>query len=94
MTPPPDRFLRIRRGIALALLAATVLTAYLLFDTRSTESWQGKMVLIPKGSRLPDVVRILREDEIPRSSTRISGRISSRRKTCPPPAWPPTRCST
>jgi UPF0755 protein len=64
MTANPDRFLRIRRGIALALLTATILAAYLLFDTRPTESWQGKMVLIPKGSRLPDVVRILREDEI------------------------------
>jgi UPF0755 protein len=46
---------------ALALLAALALSVFLLFDKPSEESWEGKLVAVPKGSRLPDVVTVLRE---------------------------------
>jgi UPF0755 protein len=55
---------RTARGIALAAAAATLLSAFLLFDTHPTGSWEGKLVLVPKGSRLPEVVGILREGGI------------------------------
>ena len=51
-------------GVALAILAAALLSAFLLFDTNPRGNWEGKLVLIPKGSPLPEVVSILREGEI------------------------------
>jgi UPF0755 protein len=51
-------------GVALAILAAALLSAFLLFDTNPRGNWEGKLVLIPKGSPLPEVVGILREGEI------------------------------
>jgi len=64
MNTAADRPRRIVQGVALALLAAALLSAFFLFDTYPTRSWEGKRVLIPKGSRLPGVVGILREDRI------------------------------
>jgi len=55
---------RTGRGVALAVLAATLLSAFLLFDTHPTGSWEGKLALVPKGSPLPEVVGILREGGI------------------------------
>ena len=49
---------------ALAAAAATLLSAFFLLDTHPTGSWEGKLVLVPKGSRLPEVVGILREGGI------------------------------
>jgi len=46
---------------ALALLAAAVLSAFLLFDKPPRERWEGKLVTVPRGSRLPDVVTVLEE---------------------------------
>jgi len=51
-------------GVALAILAAVLLSAFLLFDTNPKGSWEGKLVLIPKGSPLPEVTGILREGGI------------------------------
>ena len=51
-------------GVALAVLAAALLSAFLLFDTHPTGSWEGKAVLVPKGSPAREVVRILREGRI------------------------------
>ncbi len=64
MNPAADRSRRIGRGVALALLAAALLSAFFLFDRYPTGSWEGKLVLVPKGSQLPGMVEILREDGI------------------------------
>lgn len=64
MSPAAGRPRRTGRGVALAILAAALLSAFLLFDTNPRGSWEGKLVLIPKGSSLPEVARILREDGI------------------------------
>ncbi|HEX7519589.1 MAG TPA: endolytic transglycosylase MltG [Candidatus Deferrimicrobium sp.] len=64
MSPTTGRPRRAGRGVALAVLAAALLSAFLLFDTHPTGGWEGKLVLVPKGSPLPEVVRILREDGI------------------------------
>ena len=61
MSPPEGRPRRTGRGVALAVLVAALLSAFLLFDTHPTGSWEGKLVLVPKGSPLPEVVGILRE---------------------------------
>jgi len=58
-TPRPAR--RIARGAALAALASVLLCAFLLFDAPPAGTWQGKVVVVPKGSRLPEVVSALRE---------------------------------
>jgi len=55
---------RIGRGLALAVLAMALLSVFFLFDTHPPGSWEGKLVLIPKGSRLPGVIEILREGGI------------------------------
>jgi UPF0755 protein len=49
--------------VALAVLAA-LLFAFLLFDTHPAGNWEGKLVLVPKGSPLPEVIGILREGGI------------------------------
>jgi len=69
MSPAAGRPRRTGQGIALAVLAAALLSAFLLFfDKYPTTSWEGKRVLVPKGSRLPEVVTNLREAGIlPRS---------------------------
>ena len=64
MNTASDRPRRIGRGVAIILLAVALLSAFFLFDTYPTRSWEGKLVLVPKGSRLPGVVGILREDGI------------------------------
>ncbi|MCR4309083.1 MAG: endolytic transglycosylase MltG [Deltaproteobacteria bacterium] len=64
MSPPAGHPRRTGRGAALVVLVAALLTAFLLFDTHPTGSWEGKRVLVPKGSPLPEVVRILREGGI------------------------------
>ncbi|HEX7519022.1 MAG TPA: endolytic transglycosylase MltG [Candidatus Deferrimicrobium sp.] len=64
MIPAAGRLRRTGRGVALAVLAAALLSAFLLFDTHPTGNWEGKLVLVPKGSRLPEVVGILREGGI------------------------------
>ncbi|MDO8739802.1 endolytic transglycosylase MltG [Candidatus Deferrimicrobium sp.] len=64
MSPPAGHPRRTGRGLALVVLVAALLTAFLLFDTHPTGSWEGKRVLVPKGSPLPEVVRILREGGI------------------------------
>ena len=64
MNTAADRSRRIVRGVALALLAVALLSAFLLFDTYPTGSWEGKLVVVPKGSPARDVVRILRESRI------------------------------
>ena len=52
------------QGGALAVLAAALLSAFLLFDTHPTGHWEGKLVLVPKGSPLREVVGIFREGGI------------------------------
>ncbi|MBP2679768.1 MAG: YceG-like family [Deltaproteobacteria bacterium] len=65
MNSAADRPRRIGRGLALAVLAVALLSAYYLFDAYPTRGWDGgKLVLVPKGSRLPRVVGILRENRI------------------------------
>ncbi|HLO10547.1 MAG TPA: endolytic transglycosylase MltG, partial [Desulfobacteria bacterium] len=64
MSPASGRPRRTRTGVALAILAAALLSAFLLFDANPRGRWEGKLVLIPKGSPLPEVVRILRENGI------------------------------
>jgi len=61
MSPAAGRPRRGRRTVALAFLAAAFLSAFLLFDTHPTGSWEGKLVLVTKGSSLPEVIGILRE---------------------------------
>jgi UPF0755 protein len=64
MSPAAGRPRRTGLGVALAVLAAALLSAFLLFDTPPTGSWEGKLVLVPKGSPLPEVVGFLREGGI------------------------------
>jgi len=64
MIAAADRPRRIGRGVALAVLAVALLSAFFLFDTYPTGSWEKKLVLVPKGSRLPGVIGILRENGI------------------------------
>jgi len=64
MRSPAGRPRRSVRGVALAAVAAALLSAFLLFDTHPTGSWQGKQALVPKGSPLPEVVGILRDGGI------------------------------
>jgi UPF0755 protein len=64
MSPAAGRPLRTGRGVALAVLAAALLSAFLLFNTHPTGSWEPKLVLVPKGSGLPEVVGILRKGRI------------------------------
>ena len=64
MSTAAGRPRRIGRRVALAVLAAALLSAFLLFDSGPTGSWEGKLVLVPKGSRLPEVVGTLREGGI------------------------------
>jgi UPF0755 protein len=64
MSPATGRPRRTGPGVAFAVLAAALLSAFLLFDTNPKGNWEGKLVLIPKGSPLPEVVRILRDGEI------------------------------
>ena len=61
MSPAAGRPSRTGRGVALAVLAAALLSAFLLFDSHPTGNWEGKLVIIPKGSPLPEVVGILRK---------------------------------
>jgi len=49
------------RSVALASAAAALLSAFVLLDKQSAGDWEGKLVAVPKGSRLPDMVSILRE---------------------------------
>ena len=64
MTSPAGGPRRTGRGFALAILAAALLSAFLLFDTLPAGEWEGKLVLVPKGSSAREVVRILRENRI------------------------------
>jgi UPF0755 protein len=64
MSSAAGRPRRTGRTAALAFLATALLSAFLLFDTQPTGSWDGKLVLIPKGSPLPEVVGILRESGV------------------------------
>ena len=50
--------------MALLTLVVALLAAYFLFDTYPTGSWEGKLVLVPKGSRLPGVIEILRKEGV------------------------------
>jgi UPF0755 protein len=61
MNTAVDRSRRIVRGVSIVVLATAILSAFLLFDTPPTGNWEGKLVLVPKGSPLPEVVGILRE---------------------------------
>jgi len=53
--------LRLARGGALAALGIALLSAFLLFDAPPGGDWQEKVAVVPKGSRLPEVVSALRE---------------------------------
>jgi UPF0755 protein len=64
MTAAAGRPRRTGPGVALAILAAALLSAFLLFDTHPAGDWEGKLVFVPKGSPAREVVRILREDRI------------------------------
>ena len=55
--PSPPR----ARGAALAALGVALLSAFLLFDAPPVGDWQERMAVVPKGSRLPEVVSALRE---------------------------------
>jgi UPF0755 protein len=64
MTSPAGGPRRAGRGFALAILAAALLSAFLLFDTLPVGKWEGKLVLVPKGSSAREVVRIFRENRV------------------------------
>jgi UPF0755 protein len=64
MSPAAGGLRRTGQGAALAILAVALLSAFLLFDTNPKESWEGKLVLIPKGIPAPEVAGILREGGI------------------------------
>ena len=64
MTAAAARHRRTGTGVALAILAAALLSAFLLFGTHPPGEWEGKLVLVPKGSPAREVVRILRDDGI------------------------------
>ena len=71
MNTAADRSRRIVRRVALVILAVALLSAFLLFDTPPTGNWEGKLVLVPKGSPLPEVVGILREGRGPPASAGV-----------------------
>ena len=52
---------RIARTAALGMLASVLLFAVLLSDRQSAGNWEGRLVVVPKGSRLPEVVTALRQ---------------------------------
>ncbi|HWS15302.1 MAG TPA: endolytic transglycosylase MltG, partial [Candidatus Methylomirabilis sp.] len=56
-----DRPRRIARGVGLAAAAAVLLSAFVLLDKRPAGNWEGKLLAVPKGSRLPEVVSVLQE---------------------------------
>lgn len=64
MSSGAGRPMRSGPGVAFAVLAVTLLSAFLLLDTNPKGNWEGKLAVIPKGSPLPEVVRILRDDGI------------------------------
>jgi UPF0755 protein len=64
MIPATPRARRIGRIVALAVLAAALLSAFLLLETPPPGNWEGKLVIVPKGSSLPEVYGILREGGI------------------------------
>ncbi len=64
MRPAAGRPRRTGTAVALSILAAALLSVFLLFDTNPIESWEGKLVLVPKGSPLSEVAGILREGGI------------------------------
>ena len=64
MNTAADRPRRVGLGVAFAVLAIALLSAFFLFDTYPAGRWEGKLVLVPKGSRLSDVVGILQENGI------------------------------
>ncbi len=61
MSGAGDRPPRLARRLAFPVLAASLLTAFLFFDPGPTGNREGKLVVVPKGSPLPEVVRVLRE---------------------------------
>lgn len=64
MSAGAGRPIRSGPGVAFAVLAVALLSAFLLLDTNPKGNWEGKLAVIPRGSPLPEVVRILREDGI------------------------------
>jgi len=64
MNRDAGRSRRVGRGVALAVLAVTLLSVFFLFDTHPAKNWEGKLMLVPKGSPLPEVVGILRDEGI------------------------------
>jgi UPF0755 protein len=64
MNTAAGRSRSIVRGVSLAALAVALLSAFLLLDTPPTGNWEGKLVLVPKGSPLPEVTGILQEGGI------------------------------
>lgn len=64
MNTAADRSRRIGWGVALAVLGVALLYVFFLFDTPPTGNWEGKLVLVPKGSPLPGMLGILQEDGI------------------------------
>jgi UPF0755 protein len=64
MTAAAGRHRRTGPGVALAILAVALLSAYLLFDAHPAEDWEGKLVLVPKGSTAREVAGILRKERI------------------------------
>jgi UPF0755 protein len=64
MNALPDRARRTGLVVALAVLAAALLCAFLLLDKHPAGNWEGKLVLVPKGSPFPEVVGIFREGGI------------------------------
>jgi UPF0755 protein len=65
MTVPDfkGRFGRIARGVALAVLSAAIVSAFLLFDSFPSRDWQGKKIVIPKGSSLAEIAALLAEEK-------------------------------
>ncbi|GAB4228692.1 MAG: endolytic transglycosylase MltG [Deltaproteobacteria bacterium] len=52
---------RIARIAALGVLAAVLLSAFLLSDRQPARDWEGKLVVVPKGGGLPEVTAALRQ---------------------------------
>jgi len=62
--------------IAAAAAAATTLScAFLLFDTPPSADWRERKVIVPRGSRLPEVVSALREGGVLRHPLAFRGLV-------------------
>ena len=58
------RLIHLMRLIALLVACVFLISAYLLFDSRSSRNWTSKTVSIPQGSSLPEIANMLSSEKI------------------------------